>query len=99
MAVVAAILAGLAAAFLMRSAGGRSAARRGLRWAGGAALVFVSVLGFFAMFPPLGGLAFAVASIAVGLGAGWWSFGNGPPSPPLARGAAFYEPPDVKPRD
>jgi hypothetical protein len=87
-AVVAAVLAGLAAASLMRSAGGRSVVRRWLRWAGGAALVSLSVLGFLAMFPPLGGLAFATASISIGVGVGWWGFGDCHPSSLLARGAA-----------
>lgn len=70
-AIAAALLAGLAAANVVTPAPGRTPAGQRTRWIGGATLVLLPVLGFLAMFPAPGALAFAAASTAIGAGAGW----------------------------
>ncbi len=59
-------------------------------WAGrwvGIGVVVMAVAGFLAMFPPVGGMGFAVAGTGVGMAVGrWMSTGNGKAGPSLRSG-------------
>lgn len=79
LAVTAAVSAGIAGVMWGR--------RGGIgRWVG-VGVVVMAVAGFLAMFPPVGGMGFAVGSVGVGVGVGtWMSSGNGRAGPWLRSG-------------